>query len=213
MGLHRSVSFAFVVFSLAAVACGSSNGGGEGPAKITLAGRVGGGSTSTKSFGGVGVAADGLQITAHQVFKKGDHGSVVSASVANDGSWSIDVARGERWIVTIDSSDGHSAIVEIGHDDVIAVSADAKGGRVDIGDLHVIGGTATSSIVLDASLGLDATLAAADDAIALANGAVLDAQQAVSDAEKAAADAEAQAQQAAADAQQAAQDAEKNAGL
>ncbi len=210
MGLHRSL--AFVVLSLAAVACGSSSAD-ESSSKVTLAGRVGGGSTSTKSFGGITATSQGLQVTAHEVFKKGDHGSNVDVAVGADGSWSVDVARGERWILTIDSADGHSAIIKVGDKDVIAVSADAKGGRVDIGDLHVVGGTATSSVTLDGALALDATLAAADDAIVAANGAILDAEQAVADAEKAAADAEAQAQQAEADAQKAAQDAQKNAGL
>ncbi len=216
MTLHRSLAFVAVSLASLAVACGGgsdASSSSSSSSAITLAGRVGGGSTSTKTFGGVSSTSQDLHVTAHEVFKKGDHGRNVDATVAADGSWSIDVARGERWMVTIDSPDGHSAIVKLGDKDVISVAADAKGGRVDIGDLHVVGGTATSSVVLDGTLGLDATLAAADDAILAADGAILDAEQAVAQAEKAAADAEAQAQQAAADAQQAAQDAQKNAGL
>lgn len=208
--MHFRRSFGLVVLSLAAVACGSSSAASEDHSKVTLAGSVGSGSSGTRSFGGI--SGGSLHVTAHEVFKKdGARGRNVGVSVGGDGRWQVDIARGSRWIVTVDSEDGHSAMVMFGDKDVISVSQNGGESRVDIGDLHVTGGTASSNVTFD-GFDLQATLAAADDAILDAEGAILDAQKAVADAEQAAKDAEAQANAAVADAEKQAEEAKKAAG-
>jgi hypothetical protein len=199
-------SFGIVVVSLLAVACGSSSEStAQDHGKVTLSGKVGGGSSTTQSFGGVSDTSGGLHVTAHEVFKKGAaEGRNVSVAVGADGSWSVAIARGSRWMVTVDSADGHSAMVMFGAEDVITVRADGGESRVDIGDLHVTGGTANANVTFD-GFDLQATLAAADDAIVDAQGAILDAEQAAQEAV-------AEANAAVADAEKAAEDARKKAG-
>ena len=184
---------------------------------VTLAGNVsGGGSVTTKTFGSVSTANGDLHVVAREVHARGAKGRTVDVGVAADGSFHVAVARGKRWLVTVDDADGSSAIVTFSNgENVLSVSANSGASRVDVGGLHMVGGEARSSIAFDGLLGVEATLAGLDDVFEAANGAVIAAREAVAEARKAAEQAQIAAGEAldsAEEARKAAEEARKAAG-
>jgi hypothetical protein len=222
MTLRTTLSIFALVCTSFAVGC-SANADEPGSAskgsELTLSGNVDGTSsgTSTKSFGGLTAGSTGLHVVAHEVHLRGTAGRSVDVGVAADGSFHVGLERGKRWLVTVDDASGHSAIVTFANgENVLRVSADGSSSRVDVGGLHVTGGEASASIALDAALGLEATLAAAEDVFEAADGAIIAARQAAEDARLAADEARKAADAALADAEaarKAAQQAAQNAGL
>lgn len=221
MTLRSTLSTLALACMSFAVGCSANADDGSTSSRsseLTLAGNVGNGSgTTTKSFGGITAASTGLHVTAHEVHLRGEAGRTVDVAVAADGSFHVGVERGKRWLITVDDADGHSAIVTFGNgENVLRVSADGTSSRVDIGGLQVMGGEATSSVALDAALGLEATLAGLEDVFEAANGAIIAAHEAADDARRAAEDAQRAAQSAQTDAEaarKAAEEAAQNAGL
>lgn len=206
-----SLGLAFVVVgSIFSVGCAADDTSGSSSDKVTLTGNVGGGSgTTTKTFGNVSTTASGLHVSAHELYVKGTDGRTVDVSVANDGTFRLDIARGSRWVVTVDDANGQSAILKFG-DGESAISASSGDGAavVDIGSIHVVGGEARTDFLIDGKFGLESTLARADELFKAADGAILAAQEAVAQAEKAYEDAMKAAENAAAAADEAAKAAE-----
>jgi hypothetical protein len=223
MTLRSTLSLLALACTSLVVGCSANaDDGGSASKDVTLSGNVGGSGgsgsgTTTKSFGGLTSATSALHVVAHEVHLRGVTGRTVDVAVAADGSFHVGVERGKRWLVTVDDAAGHSAIVTFGGgESVLRVGADGTSSRVDLGDLSVIGGEAASEIALDASLGIEATLAGLDDVFEAADGAIIaaraaaeDARKAAEDARKAAGDAQAQAEAA----RRAAEQAAHNAGL
>ncbi len=200
MTFVRSLSLVSVVaLAFASVACGGSDPGSSDGA-VTMTGRVGG-SSSTKTFTGVSTSGENLRVVAHEVHKRGEHGRNVEVNVASDGFFSVDLARGSRWMITVDDASGGSAIVSFGGKSVVAAGKDGGSARVDVGSLHVVGGEAQCDVSIDGKFDLAATLAEADEIIEEANGMILDAQAAAAEAQQAALAAANDAQNAAQSAQ------------
>lgn len=129
---------------------------------------------------------------------------------SSDGSFRLDVARGARYVVTIDDSDGNSALVTFANgSNALAISADGDSGIVQVGDLRVEGGEAHSDVTIDGRFGLAATLAELDEVSEAANGAILEAQAAVEEAHQAAEEARKAADLATEEALAAAEEAKK----
>lgn len=221
MSLRSTLSILALACTSFAVGCSAKTAdeGSTSSRDVTLAGNVNGaagGGTTAKSFGGLTSANAGLHVVAHEIHVRGTTGRSIDVGVAADGSFHVGLERGKRWLVTVDDAEGHSAIVTFGNgENVLRVSADGGASRVDIGGLHVTGGEASSSIELDASLGIEAALAGLDDVFDAADGAVIAAREAASDARQAADDARKAAGDALAAAEaarRAAEEAAKNAG-
>lgn len=214
MTFVRSLALAsFVALSFASVACGGSDqASSEADSKVTLTGSIGGGGVSTKGFAGISTSA-GLHVTAHEVHKRGERGRNVEVAVGSGGYFSVDLARGSRWLVTVDDAQGGSAIVSFGGKNVIATASDGEGARVDVGSLHVVGGQAQCDVTIDGRFGLQATLAEVDDVIVAANGVILEARAAAAEAQAAAAEAQKSALDAANAARNAADEARTAAGM
>lgn len=209
------------ISSAASVGCAAEAAGDPSASsadQLVLEGNVGASAaTTTKSFGAISTAKGQLHVTAREVHVRGTNGRSVDVDVAPDGSFRVDIARGSRWVVTVDDADGNSAMVTFGNgNNVLRVRADGSASRVNIGALELVGGQARSSIALDAALGIEATLAGIDDVFEAANGTVIAAREAAEQAREAAEQAR-QAAEAARDsaeaARQAAEEARRNAGL
>jgi hypothetical protein len=200
MSLFRSISVLGIVLSVFAVGCSSAED--DSADKLTLQGRIGGGQASTQAWGNVSIGNGSVQVTARELTKSGTRGRKVGVSVASDGFFRLDVARGARWIITVDGSDQNSAMVTFGDgENVLAVKSGEGIASVDVGNVHITGGEAHSDIVIDGKLGLQSTLAELDEVFEDASGAVKkaleaaeDARQAAEDARKAAEDARAAAE-------------------
>lgn len=204
--------FALVAFALSLFAAGCSAEAADGSDTVTLTGKVGSGSTAARDFGGVSIGSGGVHVAARKLHKEGEPGGKVEVLVGPDGSFRLEVARGSRYVVTIDDDQDHSAILEI--DDgknVLSVSTGEDGATVDLGNVTVQGGEAYAEVKIDGKLGLQATLAEADEIFEAANGAILAAREAIAQAEKAAEEARQAAEQARDAAEQARDAAEKAA--
>lgn len=218
MSFVRSLSIVAVaiVSTFAAAGCSSAE---DAPSDdVTLAGRIGSGSTSARAFGGLTASAGNLHVVAHRVHRRGERGGVVDVAVGSDGTFRLDVARGSRWIVTVDGASQGSAMLSFGSGgkNVLSVGANEGGAVVDLGGVKIVGGQAYTDVTVDGKFGLAATLAELDEIYESASGAIEDAREAVAAAQKAAEDARAAADQArsdADDARKAAEDARAAAGL
>ncbi len=200
-----------LVGSMAMTGCTAEVASGQGDAsKVSLAGRIGGGTISTRTFVGVTGSGSELKVSARELHKRGAAGRNVTVDVSGDGSFKLDVARGSRWVVTIDDAQGNSSIVKFGDgESAVSVSADQTSGTgtVDVGNVKIIGGEAATDVIIDGKFGLQSTLVELDDVFEAANGALTEAQKALEEAQKAADDA----RKAAEDARAAAEDARKAA--
>jgi hypothetical protein len=193
MTLRSTLSVLVLAVSSLAVGCAApADSDSEGTpsassSDLTLAGNVSGGDVATKKFGSITTANGNLHVVAHEIHVRGAKGRTVDVGVNADGSFHLAVARGKRWLVTVDDADGSSAILTFGNGhNVLSVSATGGSSRIDLGGLHVVGGEAQSSIAFDASLGVEATLAGLDDVFEGANGAIIAAREAAEEAREAA---------------------------
>lgn len=212
MTLRSTFSVLVLAFSSLAVGCSASSGADEGASsrEVTVSGNVNRGPVTTKSFAGLAAATAGanLHVWAHEIHARGATGRSIDVAVAADGSFHVGVERGKRWLVTVDDSNGGSAIITFGNgENVLSVSADGSSSRIDVGGLQIVGGEARSALALDAALGVEATLAGLDDVFESASGAIVAAREAADEARKAA-DA---ARQAGSDAQASADEARRQA--
>jgi hypothetical protein len=194
MSLGKKLSWVgLLVGSMVVSGCSSEvDGRGEDASKVTLAGRIGTGSVSTRAFVGVSGSGSSLHVAARELHKRGVTGRTVNVDVSGDGSFKLDVARGSRWVVTIDDSVGGSSIVKFGDgESAISVGSDrsAGTGTVDVGNIHITGGEASCDVVIDGKFGLQSTLVELDDVFQAANGALIEAKAALEEAQKAADDA------------------------
>lgn len=221
MNLRATLSILAVACSSFAFGC-ASEASGDGSSesassRMMLTGNVGGGSVAAKTFGAISTSKGSLHVTAREVHARGAEGRTVDVVVAGDGSFTVGVERGRRWLLTVDDADGKSAIVTFGNgQNVLRVSADGSASRVDIGSLDLVGGEARASIAFDAKLGIEAALAGLDDVFEAANGAIIAAHEAAQQARQAAEaarDAAENARDAAEAARKAAEDARNKAGL
>jgi len=218
MSFVRSLSIVAVAIVSTFAAAGCSSAEGASSDDVTLTGRIGSGSTSTRAFGGLTASDANLHVVARRVHRRGERGGVVDVAVGPDGTFRLDVARGSRWIVTVDGSGERSAMVAFGNGgkNVLSVGASEDGAVVDLGGVKISGGQAYADVAIDGRFGLAATLAELDEIYESATGAIEDAREAVAAAQKAAEDARAAADQArsdADDARKAAEDARAAAGL
>lgn len=221
MNLRATLSILAVACSSFAFGCASESSDDasseSSSSRMMLTGNVGAGGATAKTFGAISTSKGSLHVTAREVHARGVQGRSVDVAVAADGSFTVGVERGRRWLLTVDDADGKSAIITFGNgQNVLRVSADGGVGRVDIGSLHVVGGEAQSSITFDAKLGLEAALAGLDDVFEAANGAIIaarDAAEQARQAAEAARDAAEAARDSAEAARQAAEAARNNAGL
>ena len=193
MSLRSTLSVLALACTSFVVGCSANADDGGSSSKsseVTLAGNVdgagSGGGTTTRSFGGLAASSAGLHVVAHEVHLRGVTGRTVDVAVAADGSFHVGVERGKRWLVTVDDADNSAIVTFANGDNVLRVSADGDAGRVDVGDLEVVGGEATASFALDARLGIDLAIAAEGDVFEAANGAVIAAREAADEARKAA---------------------------
>jgi hypothetical protein len=211
MALVRNISIAIASFVFVAGCSGSD----DAKSTQTLHGRVGtgSGSTSTRSYGGISTAngTAGLRVVAREVHKRGAVGRAVDVALDANGEFRLDVARGARYVVLVESG-AKSAMITLGNrNNVLNVSANGGAGTVELGNLKLVGGEARSTVQIDGSSGVTFGAAELDDVFADAAGAIKDAEDAIAEAEKAAAEAIKEAEAAVADAQKAAEDARKAA--
>lgn len=211
MSIVRSLSFVVVaaVVSTFAAGCASETDSD----KVSLTGKVGSASSvSPKIFGGVNVANGGLHVVAHKLHKRGEAGGLVDVAVAADGTFELDVPKGSRWLVTVDSADQKSAMLSFaGGKSVLDIAAGTELGSLDLGGIDILGGEAYSSVSLEGKAGLAAALAELDEVYQAANGAIASAREAADEARKAADAARAAADQARSDADAARKAAEEAA--
>ena len=216
MSLRRIVSLAslVVIASLSSlVGCTVENdSSGSSGSKITIAGNLPHGSVETKTFGSVDVSNGGAHVSARKLHHRGEVGGSVDVAVDGSGHFELDVARGSRYVITVDDADGHSALVTFANgSSALEVSAKGDAGEVSIGDLSITGGAAQSDVTIDGKWGLAATRAEVDEIFIAANGAILEAQAAYEEAMKAAEEALKEAQLATDEARKAADEAAKAA--
>lgn len=218
MSLRRIVSLVAVVASVFGVAsltgCTVENAS-SGPAepKVTLSGSIPRSGMSTKTFGSVNLSNGGAHVSARKLHQRGEAGGSVDVAVDGSGHFELDVARGSRYVVTVDDAEGHSALVTFANgQSALEVSADGDSAKVSVGDLEITGGTAKSDVSIDGKFGLAATQARVDEVFIAANGAILEAQKAYEEAMKAADEALKEAQIATDEALAAAEAAKKAAG-
>lgn len=187
MSIVRTLSVVAVALVSAFAAGCSSNDDGPASSNVTLAGKVGSGTASPRTFGGVSASDHGLHVVARRLHRQGELGGVVDVAVGSDGSFRLDVARGSRYVVTVDSGDAKSAMIAFGGGkNVIAVPAGASAGLVDVGGINIVGGEAYTDLAIDGKLGLSATLAELDEVFEAADGAIASAREAAEQALKAA---------------------------
>lgn len=212
MSIVRSLSFVVVAAALSSFAVGCASEPDDSD-KVSLTGKVGSASTiAPKIFGGVVVANGNLHVVAHKLHRRGEVGGVVDVAVAADGTFEIDVPKGSRWIVTVDSADQKSAMLSFaGGKSVLDISSSSGVGSVDLGGIDIVGGEAYSSISLEGKAGVAAALAELDEIYEAANGAIASAREAADEARKAADAARAAADQARSDADAARKAAEEAA--
>jgi hypothetical protein len=185
MSLRKSVSVLGLAFSILAVGCSSADD--DASDSLALSGRIGSGQARTQGWGSVSVGAGTVHVVARELHRPGSKGRKVDVIAGADGSFRLDVARGARWIVTVDGSDQNSAMVTFGDgDNVLSVSAGDGIANVDLGSISVVGGEARSEVLIDGKLGLEATIAELDEVFEDAAGAVKKALEAVEEAREAA---------------------------
>ena len=209
MALVRNISIAIASFVFVA-GCGGS---GSGTDTQTIHGKLGSGAVSAKSYGGISVASgtSGLHVVAREVHKRGAAGRRVDVVLDANGEFRLDVARGSRFVVMVESGQ-KSAMITLGNkNNVLSIGASGSGATLELGNIRLVGGEARSSIQLDGSTGASFGTADLDDVFEDVNGALKEAQEAVAEAEKAANEAMKDAQAAEADAQKAAEDARRAA--
>jgi hypothetical protein len=187
MSIARTFSFVVVAaVSTLAVGCSSADEGAPSSG-VTLTGKVGSGSTATRTFGGVSASDQGLHVVARKLHRKGEPGRNVDVAVGSDGTFRIDVARGSRYVITVDSADAKSAMISFaGGKNVVAVQAGEGGGQVDVGGVKIVGGEAYTDLAIDGKLGLSAALADLDEVFEAADGAIASVREAAEEARKAA---------------------------
>jgi hypothetical protein len=209
MSIARTLSFV-VVAAVSTLAGGcSSSDQGTPSSDVTITGKVGSGSTSARSYGGVSAADRGLHVVARRLHREGEVGGSFDVPVGSDGSFRLSVVHGARYVITVDSADAKSAMIAFGAGkNVVAVPASVSGGQVDVGGVNIVGGEAYTDVAIEGQLGLSAALAEADEIFEAANGAIASAREAVAEAQKAADDARHAADDARAAADQARKDAE-----
>ena len=215
MSLRRIVSLVAVVVGFASLTGCTVENESSGPAepKVTIEGNIPRSGISTKTFGSVDISNGGAHVSARKLHRRGEGGGNVDVVVDGSGHFQLDVARGSRYVVTVDDAEGHSALVTFANgESALEVSADGDSGKVSVGDLEITGGTAKSDVTIDGKLGLAATKAHVDEVFVAANGAILEAQKAFEEAMKAAEEALKEAQLATDEAMAAAEAAKKAAG-
>jgi hypothetical protein len=215
MSLRRIVSLVAVVVGFVSVTGCTVENESSGPSepKVTLSGNIPRSGMSTKTFGSVNVQNGGAHVSARKLHRRGEAGGSVDVAVDGSGHFELDVARGSRYVVTVDDAEGHSALVTFANgSSALDVSANGESGNVSVGDLAITGGTAKSDVVIDGKLGLAATKAQVDEVFIDANGAILEAQAAFEQAMKAADEALKEAQIATEEALAAAEEAKKLGG-
>jgi hypothetical protein len=208
MALLRNLSIAIASFVFVAGCSGS--GDGSEPTQ-TIHGKLAAGASSAKSYGGISLAngASSLRVTAREVHKRGAIGRKADVAVDGNGEFRIDVARGSRYIVMVQSGD-KGAMVTLGDgNNVLSVSANGAGSTVELGQLQIVGGEARTSVSIDGALGVSFGAAEPDDVFEDVNGALRKAQEAIAEAEKAAQQAIREAEAAVTDAKKAADEARK----
>lgn len=199
-------SFVFVV------GCSSSGPGSENTQ--TLTGNLGSGSTSAKSYGGISVrnGTAGLHVVAREVHKQGVVAKKIDAVVDASGAFRLDVVRGSKYVVMVESADKKSAMITLGNkNNVLTIGTSGNGAAIDFGRLHLVGGEARTSVSIDGSTGVAIGAADLDDVFEDVNGALKNAADAVAEAEKAAAEALKESQEAIDEANKAAEEARKAA--
>jgi hypothetical protein len=215
MSLRRIVSVVALVASVCSLVGCSAENETSGPSepKVTLSGNLPRGGITTKSFGNVDVTSGGAHVSARKLHRRGEAGGSVDVAVDGSGHFELDVARGSRYVITVDDAQGHSALVTFSSgSSALDVSANGESASVSVGDLTITGGTAKSDVVIDGKLGLATTQAEADEVFLAANGAILEARAAFEEAMKAAEEALSEAQLATEQALAAAEDAKKLGG-
>jgi Sec-independent protein translocase protein TatA len=212
MSLLRNTALVIASSFVFVLGCSS---GSDSENTQTIRGKLGSGGTSTQSIGGISVknGTAGLHVTARAVHKQGGgEAKIVSAPVDGNGEFRLDVARGSRYVVLVESSDKRSAMVTLGNkNNVVSVGANGNGASVDLGRVQVVGGEARASVTIDGSTGVSFGTADLDDVFEDVDGALKSVQDAIAEAEKAAAEAIKEAEAASADAQKAADEARKAA--
>src|SRR3954447_8472562 len=116
MSIARTLSFVVAaVVSTLAVGCSSHAEEGASSSDVTLTGKVGSGSTAVRTFGGVTAGDRGLHVVARQLHRQGEHGGNVDVPVLGDGTFRLAIARGTRYVITVDSADAKSAMIAFGN--------------------------------------------------------------------------------------------------
>lgn len=220
--MHRfAVSLAVPAFvSLVTLSGCAASAEEQGPDKQIIEGKVPVSQTGTRAW--VGVSGAGrTHVIAHALGRRGEETSKVDVNVGPDGSFKLEVARGSRYVVEIADGSQHVALMTFQDGDgvytnaiPVAVTADAKGGVIQVGKLTVVGKSAAPE--KNPWLQLDAASRAAKwqldaDFFVSIDGAVRDAQEAAREAVKEAEEAARQARVAADEARDAAEEARKAA--
>jgi hypothetical protein len=216
MSLRLACAFSLVSSMLVLGGCGASDDDASSTPgnQVTLRGRVGGGGTTVtpKTFGNVSTDSGSLRVSARELHARGTHGRKVDVAVGPDGSFQVAVARGARWVVTVDDREGESAIVTFGDgESALSVAGDGGSATIDVGNVRIVGGEARSDVLLDGQFGLEATLAHLDEVFETASGAIIAAEQALAEARKAYEEAFKAAEQALSEAERARTEAERAA--
>jgi hypothetical protein len=192
MSNYRIVFVSAVLVALAGCGGGDGNGGssnGNGSGSRTIVGTVpASGTTGTRDYGGVTVGRDGagLHVAAYRLHAKGERGARVDVVTGADGRFRLDVDRGARYVVNVESADGHAALVTFGGSrGVLDIGVNGDGREINVGSLKVSGGVAPASVAIDSGSGVISAEALADEYFEAANGAIVAARDAVDAAIKA----------------------------
>jgi hypothetical protein len=179
-----AVLFASTVF---AAGCGSSSEDAPADRSVTLRGNVGAPSSIGTRIVGNGKVDGSVHVTAHELHARGASGRNVEGSVATDGTFKLDLARGSRWVVTVDDAEGESALVSFGNGSQTAleVTNDGAAATVDVGRIAIDGTAAHSTVRIDGAFGLRGSLARTGEVFVDARGALVEAEQAIAEAERA----------------------------
>ena len=208
MSTYRTIFVSTVLVTLAGCSSGGGAGGTGGSAARTIVGSVPpSGTTTSRDYGGVTVGRDGagLHVAAYRLHAKGDHGARVDVATGADGSFRLDVERGARYVVNVESADGNNAALVTfgGSKGVLDVGVSGDGREIEVGALKVQGGVAPSAVSIEAASGAVVSDALADEYFETVNGALIAARDAVAAAIKATQAACADAQKSLAAAQEA----------
>jgi hypothetical protein len=190
MFARSSLFAALFVSTVFATGCSSSSGPGEDAdanRSVTLRGSVGAPSTIGTRIVGNGKVDGSLHVSAHELHARGAHGRNVEGTISADGTFKLDLARGSRWVVTLDDAENESAIVSFGNGSQTAleVTNDGDAATVDIGRVSVDGSAAHSAVRIDGAFGLRASLARTGEVFLDASGALIEAEKAIAEAERA----------------------------